>query len=635
MLQKIMRSMPTAFLIFIAWIHSLTVNAQGLGHYEALLNETELRKLAFHKEWLNLLHYRKDNFLKNRYISYVDDHDFFYAQNGKHDPLAELKATLQAFYQTTPQSDRHALCRFPARFHWLKKNLRLPEREFPHIVCIKYRQWLKEIDAHSVSLIFASAYLNSPSSMFGHTLLRLDRKENTAKSDWLSYALNFGAVIQEQDNSLLYAFKGLAGGYSGLFQLMPFFKKIQEYSFMENRDLWEYKLSLTSEETERLLRHLWELQDINFDYYYIGENCSFRLLELLEVARPGSRLTDKFPLTAIPSDIVQAAVEQGFVASVHYRPSQFVELQQQIERIPEPYQPLILSLAEDISTAKSAEFQAIDASAQKQITAAAYQLVRYKTLDQERSAENAKQRFKLLHLLNTYPIDKQATPLKYSAPASPDQGHRSRLAALSAGYFDSKFFTELTYRQNYHDLLDRPDGYFSGAEINFFNLNFRIYEDNRFRLQQLELLNITSLSPRNRFFKPVSWRVATGVKYQNYEFDKLSAYINAGAGVTYALFNDSLSYGFINAHLEHNDNFRDIIEPGVGVALGQLFYSALGTSQLAFESKNFLGGSFIYQLSLDHNFPLDTNQAVRVSLQQNWNTREDFNQAQLSYRYYF
>ena len=33
---------------------------------------------------------------------------------------------------------------------------------------------------------------------------------------------------------------------------------------------------------------------MNFDYYYFDENCSYRLLELLEVARPGTELTDEF-----------------------------------------------------------------------------------------------------------------------------------------------------------------------------------------------------------------------------------------------------------------------------------------------------------------------------------------------------
>ena len=53
------------------------------------------------------------------------------------------------------------------------------------------------------------------------------------------------------------------------------------------RDAWQV------EETARMVEHVWELRQVRFDYYFFDENCSFRLLELLEVARPSLRLTDQ------------------------------------------------------------------------------------------------------------------------------------------------------------------------------------------------------------------------------------------------------------------------------------------------------------------------------------------------------
>ncbi|RJT69815.1 DUF4105 domain-containing protein, partial [Escherichia coli] len=50
---------------------------------------------------------------------------------------------------------------------------------------------------------------------------------------------------------------------------------------------------------------VWELKQVRFDYYFFDENCSFRLLELMEIARPGIELTEQFPLTAIPTDTVR------------------------------------------------------------------------------------------------------------------------------------------------------------------------------------------------------------------------------------------------------------------------------------------------------------------------------------------
>ena len=611
----------------------LLVNAKSIdGAVLSGISESRLKLLAQQSTWLKLLHYRK-NSLSGRYDSYVDDAHFFYARDGKHDPRAELLATLKAFFDTRASGNDHALCRFPARFQWLAGELDLNSRRLPKVNCSDYNRWRNEMNAGSITLIFASAYLNSPSSMFGHTLLRLDPKPATEHSDWLSYALNFGAIIDEQDNSVLYAFKGIAGGYRGLFQLMPFYKKIQEYSFMENRDLWEYKLNLSEAETDRLLTHLWELQEINFDYFYVSENCSFRLLELLEIARPGSRLTDQFTLTAIPSEIIQIVNENGFIASVRYRPSQAVQLKRQIDAIPKGFHPLIESLSTNPTAAEQPAFEQASPALQKQMVSAAYQWLRYQAAGTERNAVSAKHRFKLLNLLNSYPTD--SAPSDQPVPAAPETGHRSHLAAMTGGYFDDKAFAELSYRQNYHDLLDNPDGYFIGSAIEFFNLNVRIYEDNRYRLQKLELLNITSLSPRTRFFKPISWRLATGVAYQDYGKDKLSIYLNGGGGFTYSWFDNSLSYGLVNAHLEHNNNFHYVLEPGLGLTLGQLYYSGVGTSRLEFDGKVFIDGTYLYQVGLEHNFVISRNHAVRLSVKQQWNHRENFNQAQLSYRFYF
>ena len=62
--------------------------------------------------------------------------------------------------------------------------------------------------------------------------------------------------------------------------------------WLENRDVWEYELNLEPHEIERLLAHTWELGFTRFDYYFFDENCSYHLLSLLDVARPGVELTD-------------------------------------------------------------------------------------------------------------------------------------------------------------------------------------------------------------------------------------------------------------------------------------------------------------------------------------------------------
>ena len=54
--------------------------------------------------------------------------------------------------------------------------------------------------------------MNSPASMYGHTLLTI---ETASKSKLLAYAVNYSALIQGVTFAPVYIGKGLLGGYPG------------------------------------------------------------------------------------------------------------------------------------------------------------------------------------------------------------------------------------------------------------------------------------------------------------------------------------------------------------------------------------------------------------------------------------
>ena len=250
---------------------SLALCACAPVHAAPVLDQGRVQQLANTPYWIALGHYETAKL--GGWRSYVDDEAFFLAEDGAHHPDQELQATVEALYAPANLGDKHAQCVFPARTRWLREQLDL--QDLPQPNCQEFTTWYQSIDPHSAALIFPAAYLNSPSSMFGHTLLRIDQS-NTRSDDTtlLSYAINFGAYIEGSDNSILYAWKGLMGGYPGLFALMPYQEKLSEYRSLENRDLWEYQLDLTPEETGRMVEHVWELKQIQFDYFFFDENLS-------------------------------------------------------------------------------------------------------------------------------------------------------------------------------------------------------------------------------------------------------------------------------------------------------------------------------------------------------------------------
>ncbi len=591
-----------------------------------------LHRLAHSATWHALLHYQPAGLLQEQ-SSQIDDARFFLAPEGKQDPLAELRATLAAFYQPPQNPDQHAVCRFPARWQWLAAELTLPAPAVTPDQCSEFRQWRDTIQPDSVTLVFASAYLNSPSSMFGHTFLRIDPANVATGSTWLSYAVNFGAQYSPQDNSLFYAWKGVFGGYPGFFSLLRYHEKINEYNRIENRDLWEYRLNLTPAETRFMVSHLWELRDIHFDYFFFDENCSYRLLELLEVARPGIELTDGFGARAIPVDTVRVVQQAGLVQQVEYRAASATELQFQADQLDAAQQQLAWQLAHRQRALDDPALTALPAPAQGAILRVAYQHLRHK---QEKSARDPQQAqhsldlLKALHRLNT------GEPPSSPRPPQPDSGHATLLAGLAGGRSDSSGVLDLRLRASYHDLTDRAQGYLDGAAINIGELQLRQREEDSLQIELLNFVEIKSHAPQNRFFTPLTWRVQAGFeRVYGENDDALAARVNGGAGITRAVGGRHLLYGMGMMQMEYNALLRDNLAAGIGALAGGLFFTPLGTLQLENDYYRFSDGHERSDLSLTHNLPLGINDAVRLRALHRKQMETRFDEISLEYRHYY
>ncbi|MBA2252841.1 MAG: DUF4105 domain-containing protein [Nitrospirales bacterium] len=59
----------------------------------------------------------------------------------------------------------------------------------PSLPCERFHNWYHDLNPQSITLVFPSAYMNNPSSMFGHTLLRIDQKGQTEQTWILAYTI--------------------------------------------------------------------------------------------------------------------------------------------------------------------------------------------------------------------------------------------------------------------------------------------------------------------------------------------------------------------------------------------------------------------------------------------------------------
>ena len=569
-----------------------------------------LQQLANEPFWLSLGHYEAGKL--SGWRSYVDDPKFFLAADGAHDPRAELSATLKAIYAPVVDEQAHAQCVYPARTRWLRDQLQLTD--LPTLDCKDYKAWFKDVAPDSTVLIFPAAYLNSPSSMFGHTLLRIDPA--SAKSNdttLLSYAINFGAYIEGMDNSLLYAWKGLAGGYPGLFALVPYQEKLSEYRSLENRDLWEYRLNLTPEETGRMVEHVWELKQIRFSYFFFDENCSYRLLELLQVARPGLKLTEQFGLTAIPTDTVKAIKAAGLVEKTIYRPSRERELLSRAEPLSKGEQQWVLKVSADQKQLQDADYLALPSDRRALIQDAAYRLERYRANGLERDAARSQRSFELLQAINRNPPPELEIP----RPGLPEEGHESRTWQLGLGSRDDRAFAEYGLRMAYHDLNDNAYGFPLGAQIEILQLKLRQYEGNDWQVQQLDLATIRSLTPRNALLQPWSWQVTGGLERVpgKHGDENLVSHVNGGAGGTWQLTDGVLGFALGTARIEHNNDFAEFVSPAAGFNTGVLWRNPLGNLSLEARGDYFANGEVRRSLSLNQQWEVSRNLGLRLSAQ--------------------
>ena len=499
------------------------VTAWGVAELQAAADEVGLHEDPY---WWILLHYR-DTWRGP--VSRIDDPAFFLAKDGKTDPRAELHATLAGFFRAMGEDGErgHPVCRFPARLAWLREQLPLDGAGLPADGCEAFEQVIEFLDPTAATLIFPAAFMNSPASMFGHTLLVF---ESRGQNRLLARAVNYAAVTQETFGPL-FTLKGITGMYPGYYSIEPYYDLVERYNDISHRDMWEYELDLTPEEVLRMIRHTWELQEIYSRYYFFTENCSYNLLHILDAGRPELGLREYARPWVIPMDTVKAVLDRGVVREVQFRPSKATVIQHLADGCDEDGRALALALAEGLRGPAEVLEASDEPAARARILELAAEYTQYLYTTGALQAQPYRER--LLPILRERsrlgprPADPPAEPVR------PDLGHDPWRVGVGGGVQRGEGFLSLGIRPAYHALTDAEPGYDPGAQIQFADIEARYYpERGRAMLQRADAVHVVSMSPRDAFFSPTSWRVAGGGKQvaSGADGDRMAAYVRTGAG---------------------------------------------------------------------------------------------------------
>ena len=511
--------------------------------------------LAQEKKWSDLLHFRSSLFGKPK--SEIRSADFFLNPNGSNDLTAELESTIEAMGKSVgPDPNLHAQCRFPARLIWLKKMIPEVASAWPKVNCPEYLRYSHQGKIESVSILFATGYLSNPASYFGHPLIKFNLPTEKKPSSLLDVSVNFGAVTPADENSFVYAAKGLFGGYDATFTHRQFYYNNHAYGEVELRDMWEYRLNLKPEEIEYFYSHIWEVIGKKFPYYFLSQNCATAAARILEDTVGVKAMPEYLPYS-LPYTLFDRLADskrpdgEPLVLSVKLIPSRQSRLVAHYNQLDEDQKKVVHDIAEGQSVSETLKILKIEKRAAAVETLFDYYSFRSlqdrETEQKDEAAVNTKREL-LLERLNL-PASSGADSIEYKLrpPADGPRPFLLRFGAIQSQHLGDGI--EFQVRAGYYDFLSLDFGRPKNSEVRVMDATL-VKFDRSVWLRKFDLISVTTFNlsqtglPGDGGF---AWRFTAGFENLNLACRDCDVFkIEAGIGKGFTLMDRITLYGLVD-----------------------------------------------------------------------------------------
>jgi hypothetical protein len=453
-------------------------------------------------------------------------------------PQGELDDTIEAL-----SSHPELICQYPARYFWLSRQLSgMPTTALDS--CNK----LPNVN-QDVRLLLVSGYLKNPVSTFGHALITIGAQDE--RQNLLDSAYNYGAQIPNGENGFNYIYKGLFGLYSARFANSKFFKQDIIYAKTEQRDIWAYTLNLTPEQKSLFIYHLAELQSHSIDYYFIKQNCAYRLAELLEVISD-IKITDRITPWYMPEYVFDQIEEYRkihpeFIKSVEYLPSDQNKMYFTFKKMPKPLQSEINLY---IKTGKLINNEKRQDSDQERVLDFLIAYINFKQISED-SSQYQIQKKQLIQQRIQLPV---STEIESQIPSLPSVALGEKPSKLGVGIGQQRGY--LNFALFNKDLLSSYSN--SHNEFKMLNVSL-IFQKNQMQLQSLDLIHILKIEDLGQQLsgeRKFSWELGAGVKQDIFTGELHRPYVQGGMGLGYDFNQNLVGYSMLSAEL--NDSAAKI-----------------------------------------------------------------------------
>ncbi len=307
--QKILRKTQICILGFFC-LHLDTVNATE--PTTPPLTNSEIIKIAYSDGWRRITDYESIDKLS-------DPSRFFLSDVNNFDPESELRESIIRLTSKNFDEVKAFECLYPARSLFIYANFNMGI-EFDPSNCSDFGTSLGlNKPVKNVSLLFVNGYLKNPASFFGHVMLKFGNESEPGSSGLLDATLNYGANTGN-DPSVPYIVKGLFGFYDANFQNGQFFRTSALHQDLQSRDIWEYPLHLDEFQTKLLLASIYESLTRHYQYFFISDNCAFRIGRALGLVYGKDPIPRKY--WSSPIDLLFGLKDQKVLGKPIHHPSQ-------------------------------------------------------------------------------------------------------------------------------------------------------------------------------------------------------------------------------------------------------------------------------------------------------------------------
>lgn len=460
--------------------------------------------------------------------SQIQSEHFFLSPEGRYNSEAEWRESIKAYQLersifTSGQSMSFD-CAFPARMRMLVNfgfAAKVPEP------CEPLKKWRAAFSGKTVYIDYVGSYINNPASIFGHTFLRFSRIGELDDPDQLrSQTLSYLANVSPQDGEMITILKGLFGKYEGQYNIQPYYMNAAMYNNAEARNLWEFRLKLTSEEVEFLIDYLWELSHFaSSQYWFLNKNCSHQLLVVLEAVRPISFLTKQERSIVLPLDTIRILKSSDMISedAPIFEPSIQKRIDARFEKMNEIQRAKFIDWKSGKVSAREVDDRLVLDTIIETLTQKNYKAnARLPKNEAEEFADVLTKRAQLGGSLQSIDVYRPVTPLAR---------HKTSLVQLGGGR-DSAYARGLlgAHSLDSHQLgmEDSSTIEYAGAEL-FLGTQAKKTSDLKILIGKVRALNAWTIESRNW-----SWYADGFLNFHNSDFqNSWSAHTAGGGGVTF------------------------------------------------------------------------------------------------------